>query len=280
MIAKFEGKALSDARKVSAHKYKDLHNLPHWHMESELIFADKGCAEVMAGGEVFTLNDQNCIFIKSGDVHYIKAAADSILTVIKTDSRLITGVFGENLPESPLIQCKISKEDIAEIFSESADDFFGQIICSGCIIALLAKLFRKCSLRSAGKDSSDDRYKKLLRQIDEKYQYITFDDAAKYMNFSRPYFSKYFIRMSGMTFTKYLNIIRIEKAVTLLLESQLSVTEVAQNTGFGTIRSFNRVFKELTGYTPKSLPDDYKFIKIGTAESGGFDPTLSEPAMV
>ena len=86
--------------------------------------------------------------------------------------------------------------------------------------------------------------------------------------------------MSGMTFTKYLNIIRIEKAVTLLLESQLSVTEVAQNTGFGTIRSFNRVFKELTGYTPKSLPDDYKFIKIGTAESGGFDPTLSEPAMI
>lgn len=33
--------------------------------------------------------------------------------------------------------------------------------------------------------------------------------------------------------------------------------EAALAAGFGTIRSFNRVFKQLTGFTPRELPDNY-----------------------
>ena len=45
--------------------------------------------------------------------------------------------------------------------------------------------------------------------------------------------------------------------------------------GFNTIRNFNRVFKELTGYTPRTLPKDYRFIRsLKEYKDNGFDPTL------
>ena len=44
---------------------------------------------------------------------------------------------------------------------------------------------------------------------------------------------------------------------------------------FNTIRNFNRVFKEMTGYTPGTLPRDYSFAcNLHRNGEGGFDPTL------
>ncbi len=48
MIAKYEQSVLSGKLQAAVQRYGGLQNLPHWHMESELICAESGCAEVMA----------------------------------------------------------------------------------------------------------------------------------------------------------------------------------------------------------------------------------------
>ena len=53
-----------------------------------------------------------------------------------------------------------------------------------------------------------------------------------------------------MTFSMYLNHIRVNKAIDLIQNTDLSMTEIAMNCGFETIRNFNRVFKEIMGCTP------------------------------
>ena len=96
------------------------------------------------------------------------------------------------------------------------------------------------------------------------------------MHFSKPYFSQYFYRHAGMTFTRYLNIIKISFAVEKLLAGHSTVTEVSQSCGFNTIRNFNRVFKELTGYTPNTLPQNYNFVyDLKEYTDSSFDPTLN-----
>ena len=79
-----------------------------------------------------------------------------------------------------------------------------------------------------------------------------------------------------MPFTKYLNLIKVSSAVRLINERELKITDIAYKCGFGTIRSFNRVFKEVTGYAPKELPTDYipKYIPKYHLDVGS-DPTLS-----
>ena len=75
------------------------------------------------------------------------------------------------------------------------------------------------------------------------------------MGFSEAYFSKFFKKIAGMTFSQYLNRVKVEEAVRLLRENKgLPVTEIAFRCGFNTIRNFNRIFKEVTGCTPCPKP--------------------------
>lgn len=37
-----------------------------------------------------------------------------------------------------------------------------------------------------------------------------------------------------------------------------SITDVSVRCGFNTIRNFNRAFRDITGYSPRTLPEDYE----------------------
>lgn len=277
MIAKYEQSVLSGRSQVSVQRYEGLQNLPHWHIESELIFAEKGSAEVMTDNNLYGLSEGYCVFIRSGAVHYIKAESDSVISVMKIDSQLISAEFGTLAPVCPLLE---NKYDVSDNFEKIRQEISGgekyyEVICSGLALALTAEIFRCEKTSSAENPSGSGAYKKLLRLISERFADITFDEAAEIMCFSKPYFSKYFRRMSGMTFSEYLNIVRVSEAVKMLSKGGMSAGETAVAAGFGTIRSFNRVFKQYTGYTPRDLPDDFVFIgeNQGTS-SDSFDPTL------
>lgn len=277
MIAKYEQSVLSGRSQVSVQRYVGLQNLPHWHIESELIFAEKGSAEVMTDNNLYSLSEGYCVFIRSGAVHYIKAESDSVISVMKIDSQLISAEFGTLAPVCPLLE---RKYDVSEAFEKirqeiSNGEKYYEVICSGLALALTAEIFRNEKTSSSKISSGSDAYKKLLRIISERFADITFDEAAEIMCFSKPYFSKYFRRMSGMTFSEYLNIVRVSEAVKMLSKGNLSAGETAVAAGFGTIRSFNRVFKQYTGFTPRELPDDFVFIGENQGSSSdSFDPTL------
>ncbi|MCO7108731.1 helix-turn-helix domain-containing protein [Gemmiger formicilis] len=122
---------------------------------------------------------------------------------------------------------------------------------------ILVDVFRGEPLRKAQWQFSDviTRYKQLLNHIDLEYEHITYRNAVQFMNMSDAYFSRYFKRQAGMTFSQYLNVVRIEKAVQLLDSAPtMKITDVMLRCGFNTIRSFNRVFREVTGFTPTTLP--------------------------
>lgn len=278
MIARYEQSVLSGSSRVTVQRYGGLQNLPHWHMESEFVFAEKGRAEVMVENTVYDLPEGGCIFIRCGAVHYIKAGAESVVSVMKIDSELISSAVGGQTLVCPLIKSKYPFDKIFDKLRReiSAGEKYYETVCSGLAAAMTAEIFRN-EITSASVDSSESaEYKQLLRLISERYADMTFNEAAEFMCFSKPYFSKYFRRMSGMTFTEYMNIVRVGAAVKMLSARNMSVGEIALASGFGTIRSFNRVFKTLTGYAPRDLPKDHVFI-VGDPETDGegFDPTLS-----
>ena len=111
-------------------------------------------------------------------------------------------------------------------------------------------------------------------KISNEYRTITFDEAAKYMYFSKPYFSKLFHNIFGMTFSQYLNTVRVASAIEKIKQGDMSITEISADCGFNTIRNFNRVFKDLTGYSPNNLPADYVFL-YSLQKGYGLDPTLN-----
>lgn len=80
---------------------------------------------------------------------------------------------------------------------------------------------------------------------------ITLEDVAEAVYLSPSYLSKIFKEEMETNFNSYLNSIRIEKSKILLRSEQLSIIEISELVGFFDQSYFNKVFKKLTGLTPK-----------------------------
>ena len=90
---------------------------------------------------------------------------------------------------------------------------------------------------------------------------ITLDDLADMAGYSKYHFSRIFKKYCNTTFIAFLNQRRIKAAEMLLLNEEMSVTNVAMQVGFSSLTTFNRVFKELKGGTPSEFRRLYRPLK-------------------
>jgi len=70
---------------------------------------------------------------------------------------------------------------------------------------------------------------------------------------SEAHFSRSFKRAFGLPPHRYLLTRRIEQATTLLRDTDLSITEIAFATGWGSLGTFGRIFRDITGQSPGAL---------------------------
>ena len=102
---------------------------------------------------------------------------------------------------------------------------------------------------------SEDVMRRLMTVTDFIKNNLTADDLsqgamAEMAGISREYFSRIFKNVTGMNYSKWLNTVRLEKATELLTEEGRTLTEIAMLSGFQSIPSFNRVFREEKGLPP------------------------------
>ncbi|GJM81236.1 hypothetical protein HMSSN139_37320 [Paenibacillus sp. HMSSN-139] len=113
---------------------------------------------------------------------------------------------------------------------------------------LLDRLKRE---RAAGHHSRHVSQAILL--ILEKYpSYITLELAAGAIGLHPSYLSRIFKEETGMTFSEYVNRVRIDASRKLLESGGYSVKQVSVQVGFSTYNYFFKVFKEWTGMTPQA----------------------------
>ena len=74
--------------------------------------------------------------------------------------------------------------------------------------------------------------------------------VSNHIGLSSIYFCKLFHKEEGQSFNTFINHARIEKAKSLLSETNLKVFEIAHVTGYGNPKYFNYVFKRMVGVTP------------------------------
>ena len=289
MNSVFETSMLHGTGQISCTKYKNLHNISHHHRDYELIHLHSGSAEISVNEHLFKVTGGESIFVNSQDIHFIRAEEDTVITVLKADRALLDRVFSGRILASPLIGRDMGVEELLEAISKetiSAEEGYPcepadvrSMLVNCMTVQFFIRLLRKSPTAEPKGDTPDrlnthEGYRELCRRIAVEYRTITFEEAAKQMNFSEPHFSKVFHQTFGMTFTQYLNTVRIAAALEKLKQGRMSVTEIAGSCGFNTIRNFNRVFRKFTGYSPKSIPSDYVFL-YRLQDGYGLDPTLN-----
>jgi YesN/AraC family two-component response regulator len=92
---------------------------------------------------------------------------------------------------------------------------------------------------------------KLFIFIERNYaKDIDLKAAADVLGYVPSYFARMFKRYTNTTFMSYLSSFRISKAKEMLLNENKNVTQIAEETGFGSVKTLNRVFKLSTGISP------------------------------
>jgi AraC-like DNA-binding protein/mannose-6-phosphate isomerase-like protein (cupin superfamily) len=87
---------------------------------------------------------------------------------------------------------------------------------------------------------------------------ISLEDLSKEFYVSPYYLCREFKKCTNRTIIQYINITRIMNAQTKIMETNKSITEIANETGFSNITHFNRIFKSNTGITPSEYRKQYK----------------------
>jgi AraC-like DNA-binding protein len=94
----------------------------------------------------------------------------------------------------------------------------------------------------------------VLRNLDRK---LALDEVANLVHLSLPAFSKFFKRATGMTFSDYVNELRVSRACSFLTGTDLPVGEIAYRCGFENLAYFNRVFLRKKSINPKAFRNSF-----------------------
>lgn len=286
MLAKYEHRSFSGKENIWVGSYRHLNNLPHWHMEPELILCAAGSASITLDSLVYELCEGMCLLCPEGAVHSIRSNEQSLLWVclcrqpltksLIAGARLVCPLFVDryHVAES-LLHIHEENRRKQSRYAEKATAIFS---------SMLVDIYR--GEESLEENCEDDlpqpEYRALLSWIDREFNHLCFRDAAAYLNLSPPYFSRYFKKMAGLTFSAYLNAVKVERAVTLIHENKrVRAEELMEKCGFNTIRNMNRVFKNLTGYSPRKLPADFQLhLHALRTSAEQFDPTLESSVLL
>lgn len=79
---------------------------------------------------------------------------------------------------------------------------------------------------------------------------ITLDELANYLALNKSYFCTIFKKVTKHSFSAYLNMVRINESKKLLMETSLSMLDIALSVGFSSASYFNTTFKKYVGMTP------------------------------
>lgn len=104
---------------------------------------------------------------------------------------------------------------------------------------------------------------KLLLYINEHYnEDVDLSTVAKKLGYNKTYLSRCISAIPGVNFRKLINSLRIDRAKTLLITTDLKIVDIATECGFANERTLQRVFVEVVGNTPR----EYRNIKRQSAE--------------
>jgi len=91
---------------------------------------------------------------------------------------------------------------------------------------------------------------------------ITRDGIANYVFLNADYLTRIFKRSTGLSLTEYLTEQRIQKSITMLLNSETSISDIAADVGYDNFTYFSKMFKKITGATPSEYRKKHKKSEI------------------
>lgn len=233
---------------------------PHFHKNFELVYVCKGSLLCTADEKSETLYENEFALFLSNEIHTLTPSPNTVYWV---------GVFSGDFVHSFEKLCKEKTADKlkftcntsileflkANLITTEIPPIF---VLKSCLYAVCNEYLNQVTL-SKKDGKSFLQMQAIIDYISENYKNkISLSDIAEKLGYNYHYLSKKINKIFSMSFSDFLNLYRLETAIELLNETDLSITEVAIESGFQSIRSFNEIFKKHTGKNPAKYCSEIK----------------------
>ena len=245
-----------DIRRVGKHTMRK-----HCHSHFEIYYIIKGSCCYFIENQVFHLQPGDVILIPEGIMHNTEYQNT-------TYSRKLISCSRYFIPES--VRAKLCDtvhlyrnpeilDKIDEIFDKieqeyaAIDDLSEDVF--KCYINMLFFLMIRNPNLSAPQDENKHYIEDAIEYLHSNYvSDVTLAQLATRYFVSPEHFSRVFKKKTNFNFSEYLNLLRLQKAETMLRQlNTASITDIAESCGFNDSNYFSVQFKRFYGMSPKKF---------------------------
>jgi Response regulator containing CheY-like receiver domain and AraC-type DNA-binding domain len=262
-------------RKPRRSIYMQKHNrytptFTHRHNFFELVYVYSGSALHTLDTETNTIHQGDLCILSPGTSHSLGVFDDSIVI----NALIRKGTFNDNFFEflrdynilsSFFLNNLYAKQQISYItFQTNGDEELQNIlldmfiehynedelsdgILNNLLMIYFSKLLRKYrdSVKlPENRTKKNEKILEILNYIQSNYRTVTLTDISNQYHFAPPYVSALIKENTGQTFSSILQKIRLERASDLLINTNLSISDICEEIGYANPPHFIRLFNQ------------------------------------
>jgi AraC-like DNA-binding protein len=257
------------------------HTFWHYHPEIEMVYVNKGSGKRQIGSHISYYRDGDLMLIGSNLPHcgFTDGLSENeIETVIQIKPDFL-GISFFEIPEMKNIRSLfqlakmgiVYKGESKKIIGEKMEflkeqDPYQRLLGLLEILQLLESSKEYSVLNAEGfiletELQDNQRVNQIFNFVKVEFKRsISLKEVAGLVSMTVPAFCRYFKKISGKTFTQFVNEYRLVHAAKLLHERQISITEVCFESGFNNFSHFNKQFKKFTGKSPSRYRNELKVV--------------------
>lgn len=259
----------------------------HWHDELQISYVTKGSVLFYVNAKEYKVKAGEALFIRSKCLHSAKPEQDEAEYVcIDIHPALIYGIPNGRIRTQyvdPFLNCECIEtlhfsnkiawqmsvlEEILRIIRVEETCEYGyelemQIQVCSVWLQIIRNMRSNCCEEPWVPVADRQRMKALLQFIQDHYSSkITLTDIAQSVNISSGECCRIFKRNMHISPIEYLINFRVTQSVRLLIDTEMSVSEIAQISGFGSSSYYTERFKKLIQCTPLEYRRNYTSIYL------------------
>ncbi|MCR5100225.1 MAG: AraC family transcriptional regulator [Butyrivibrio sp.] len=257
----------------------------HWHGEYELVGVLRGKIAAKIGAEEYLLSEGDLVLVNPNEMHSYRSIDDNecLCMFLQFEESLLENDDGEirfylNSASGEEIDCgyKYIYGLLARIVYEDINGGNSSPLrLKSLIYKLLADLMDYVVYDKHYRDSETIDEKKLVVAAIDNFKINLNDpevleDSCKKFGVSRKTLDRNFNSILGVSAKSILADLKIDRAKELLKNTDKNMGYIMDSCGFGSEKTFYRVFKEATGMTPL----DFRQVGVVTEKMGTFNGYL------
>lgn len=255
----------------------------HWHTALELIMPLDNTYTVEIDRSSVCLYPGDIFLIPSGELHALSAPESGSRIILQMEYSMLAGfkdfpallyrfrpymnITRDSMPDY--------HDEIHSLLTSLTEEYFSAVpLKEASVYASLLHFFVILGRAMLHQENAhffpDTPMKKQQEYMIKFHEVLTYihehctenpcvETLADITGFSVSHFARLFRQYTGMSWYNYLNQQKILHVEQLLASTELPITEIAMQSGFNSLATFNRIFKTVKHCTPSEYKTKYRF---------------------